>query len=144
MLHGFTTINFYVDDVAGAASWYREVLGIEPYFVRPSREDPAYVEFRVGDQDAELGLISSQYRPGGHGEARPAGAVMYWHVDDVSGAVGRLLELGATELEPPTPRGTEGWETAQVADPFGNILGLMYSPHFLELRDRRAAESSRD
>lgn len=133
MLHGFTTINFFVDDVPAATAWYRQVLGIEPYFAQPSLENPAYVEFRVGEYQHELGLISSSYRPSGLDPANPAGAVMYWHVDDVPAAVERLASLGATVLEPPTPRGDLGWITAVVADPFGNLVGLMYSPHFLEV-----------
>jgi predicted enzyme related to lactoylglutathione lyase len=136
MLRGFTTINFYVDDVPKAVAWYAEVLGVDPYFAQPSIEDPAYVEFRVGDYQHELGLISSHYRPEGYAEAgRPAGAVMYWHVDDVAAAVERLTGLGATVLEPPTQRGDQGWVTASVADPFGNVVGLMYSPHYLEVLD---------
>lgn len=46
------------------------------------------------------------------------------------------MGLGATQLEPPTARGTEGWVTASIADPFGKVLGLMYSPHYLELLGR--------
>nr|WP_300150999.1 VOC family protein [Propionicimonas sp.] len=136
MLHGLTTINFFVDDVPAATAWYRAVLGIEPYFARPSLEDPAYIEFRIGDHQHELGLISSTYRPAGLDSARPAGAVMYWHVDDVAAAAERLASLGATVLEPPTERGDQGWVTAVVADPFGNVLGLMYSPHYLEMLRR--------
>ncbi|MCA0294443.1 MAG: VOC family protein [Actinobacteria bacterium] len=133
MLYGFTTINFFVDDVPSATDWYRRVLGIDPYFAHPSLEDPAYVEFRIGDYQHELGLISSAYRPQGLDRAGPAGAVMYWHVDDVAAAVERLVSLGATVLEPATERGDQGWVTAVVADPFGNLLGLMYSPHYLEV-----------
>ena len=57
---------------------------------------------------------------------------MHWQVDDVPAAVARLLELGATEHQPVTVR-EAGFVTASVVDPFGNILGLMYSPHFLEM-----------
>ena len=141
MLRGFTTINYYVDDVAQAADWYAEFLGIEPYFIRPTPQDPAYIEFRVGDSQDELALISSRYRPEGYLVGQPAGAVMYWHVDDVPATVARLVELGATQLEPPTERGDQGWVTATVADPFGNVLGLMYSPHYLELLDRTRAQA---
>lgn len=136
MLRGFTTINYFVDDVPAAVAWYTKVLGIEPYFTQPSIESPAYVEFRVGDSQDELGLISSAYRPAGHEPATAAGAVMHWHVDDVAAAHARLLDLGATSLEAPVARGDEGWVTASVVDPFGNIIGLMYSPHYLELLDR--------
>ena len=133
MFRGFTTLNHYVDDVPAAVAWYTEVLGIEPYFARPSAEEPAYVEFRIGDHQDELGLIDSRYRPAGVSAERPAGAVMYWHVDDVRTAYQRLLSLGAAELEPPVERGDQGWVTATVTDPFGNVIGLMYSPHFLEM-----------
>jgi hypothetical protein len=34
-------------------------------------------------------------------------------------------------------RGEGGWITASVIDPFGNVLGLMHSPHYLELLGRR-------
>ncbi len=136
MLRGFTTITYYVDDLPAAAAWYTEVLGIPPYFANPSREEPAYVEFRVGDAEDELGLIDSRYRPSGHQPARAAGAVMHWQVDDVAAAHDRLVDLGATSLEPPTPRGDQGWVTASVVDPFGNIVGLMYSPHYLAMLGR--------
>jgi hypothetical protein len=63
---------------------------------------------------------------------------MHWHVDDVPAAVTRLLELGATEYQPVTVR-EAGFVTASVVDPFGNILGLMYSPHFLAMQERHKA-----
>ncbi len=60
---------------------------------------------------------------------------MYWHVDDVEAALARLLELGAKEYEPLTVRG-EGFVTASVVDPFGNVLGVMTNPHYLEMLQR--------
>jgi hypothetical protein len=33
-LRGFSTINVWADDVAAAAAWYTEFLGVEPYFAR--------------------------------------------------------------------------------------------------------------
>jgi predicted enzyme related to lactoylglutathione lyase len=59
--------------------------------------------------------------------------ITYWHVDDVQAALDRLLAMGATEYEPLTVRGEAGWITASVVDPFGNIVGLMYSPHYVEI-----------
>jgi hypothetical protein len=40
--------------------------------------------------------------------------------------------MGAKEYEPVTPR-EAGFITASVVDPFGNILGIMYNPHYLEI-----------
>jgi predicted enzyme related to lactoylglutathione lyase len=136
MLRGFTTLNFYVDDIRAATAWYAELFGIDPYFVRPSAEDPAYVEFRVGDMQDEIGLIDSRYRPAGLATERPAGAVMNWHVDDVREAFEKLLSRGATELEAPRNLGEADWVIATVIDPFGNVLGLMHSPHYLEMLRR--------
>jgi hypothetical protein len=40
--------------------------------------------------------------------------------------------MGAREYEPLTPR-EAGFITASVVDPFGNVLGIMYNPHYLEV-----------
>jgi hypothetical protein len=55
MLRGFTTINYWVDDVEAARDWYARVLETEPYFQRPVDGPPAYVEFRAGPDEDELG-----------------------------------------------------------------------------------------
>lgn len=40
--------------------------------------------------------------------------------------------MGAKEYEAPMDCG-EGFITASVVDPFGNILGIMHNPHYLEV-----------
>ena len=65
-------------------AWYAELLDLEPYFERSGPDGrPAYYEFRLGDHQDELGLIDRRFAPPG-GADRPGGAVVYWHVDDVS------------------------------------------------------------
>jgi predicted enzyme related to lactoylglutathione lyase len=130
MLRGLTTVTYPVDDVKAARKWYADLLGIEPYFERPDAENPAYIEFRIGDYQDELGLIDRTYVPPAAATG-PAGATIYWHVDDVAAALERLHALGATVHDPLTVR-EAGFVTASVVDPFGNILGLMHSPHYLE------------
>jgi predicted enzyme related to lactoylglutathione lyase len=110
-------------------------LGIEPYFVRPVEGPPAYVEFRIGDYQHELGIVDSSYAPEG-GVRDPGGGFVYWHVDDVAAAFERLLAMGAKEYLPITPR-EEGFVTAAVVVPFGNVLGIMYNPHYLEILEER-------
>jgi predicted enzyme related to lactoylglutathione lyase len=126
MLRGLTTVSFYADDLAEAQRWYTEFLGIEPYFNRPG-----YIEYRIGDYQHELGFIDRRYAPAGSSTGK-AGEIVFWHVDDLPAVVARLLSLGAKEYEPITERG-EGFVTASVVDPFGNILGVMYNPHYLEV-----------
>src|ERR687896_264161 len=130
MLRGLTTVTYWADDLAAARAWYVELLGVEPYFERPLDGPPAYLEFRVGDYQHELGLLDRAYAPPGS-PTDPGGAVVYWHVDDVAAALERLVSLGAREHEPIVQR-EAGFVTASVVDPFGNVLGLMYNPHYLE------------
>lgn len=136
---GFATTSFYADDLAAARDWYAELLGQKPYFAFPEAPAaPAYIEFRIGDDEDELGFIDRKYAPGS-GTAGPGGAVMYWHVDDVAATLAMLLAMGATEYEPLTPRGDSGFVTASVVDPFGNLLGVMHNPHYLEILTARAS-----
>lgn len=134
-LRGFATVSYYADDVKAVRAWYSELLGIEPYFERPDAENPAYIEFRVGDYQHELGIIDRKYAPPGASQA-PGGAVLFWHVDDIEGMLERLKQMGATEYEPLTPR-EAGFVTASVVDPFGNVLGIMHNPHYLEILAKR-------
>lgn len=136
MLRGLTTVSFFADDVAAAQSWYAELLGIEPYFVRPAEGTPAYVEFRTGDYQHELGIVDSRFAPRGR-SGNAAGAVIYWHVDDVRASFERLVSMGATAHEEPVERGP-GFVTASVIDPFGNILGVMFNQHYLQTLGSRA------
>lgn len=42
-----------------AKQWYSELLGIVPYFERSGPDGQlAYIEFRLGDYQHELGLIN--------------------------------------------------------------------------------------
>jgi hypothetical protein len=55
----------------------------------------------------------------------------------VKAALERLVSLGAMQLEGATERGS-GFMTASVVDPFGNVLGVMFNRHYLDmLGDRR-------
>jgi len=126
MLRGFTTVSFWAADLAAAKQWYTELLGIDPYFERPG-----YVEFRLGNYQHELGVIDRRNAPDPSATG-PVGAVVYWHVDDITVMFEKLLSMGATAHTAPTERGA-GFITASVVDPFGNILGIMYNPHYLEV-----------
>ena len=146
MLRGLTTVSCYADDVYAAQAWYSQLLGTGPYFVRTvdgtADGAPVYAEFRLGDYQHELGIIDRRFAPGpalaqqSAASAQPGGAVIYWHVDDVRSAYDKLLAMGATEYEAPVERGP-GFITASVTDPFGNVLGVMFNQHYLDVLDRR-------
>lgn len=132
-LRGLATISFFAEDVKAAKKWYSELLGLEPYFERPDAENPAYVEFRIGDYEHELGIIDKKFEPQG-AKKNTGGAVVFWHVDDVEEMLEKLIAMGAKEYEPLTKR-EAGFVTASVIDPFGNILGIMHNPHYLKILD---------
>jgi len=131
-LRGFATISYWADDMTAAKAWYSELLGSAPYFERLGPDGQlAYAEFRIGDYQHELGLINRRFAPT-HATAGPGGAIMYWHVDDIEATLTTLKAMGAEEYEPLVQRG-EGFITASVTDPFGNVLGIMYNAHYLEM-----------
>ncbi|TDV43626.1 VOC family protein [Actinophytocola oryzae] len=130
MFRGFATINHFADDMTAAETWYTRVLGTPPYFRRDADGRPAYLEYRIGDYQAELGIIDSRFAP--HDTTPGAGVIMHWHVDDLDTTLARLISMGAKELQGITPRG-EGFATASVVDPFGNVIGIMSNPHYLEV-----------
>lgn len=115
MLLGLRTALYPAPDLARAKAWYEQVTGVKPYF-----DQPFYVGFNVGG--FELGLVPDA-TPG------ESGASPLWGVADARAVFARLLELGATQLEPVTDVG-EGIKVAAVRDPFGNRLGIIENPHF--------------
>ena len=140
MLRGLTTTTFFADDVTAAVDWYTDLFGIEPYFVRSVDGRPAYVEFRVGDYLHEFGILDRRFAP--HQPAgKPAGALIYWAVDDVQNAFERLISRGAMVHDEPTERGP-GFITASVVDPFENVLGVMYNQHYLDVLSSGRGEST--
>jgi predicted enzyme related to lactoylglutathione lyase len=139
MLRGLATVSFYAADVKAARAWYEKLLGIEAYYAVPTPEAPGYVEFRFGDFQCELGIIDAKYAPHQVGSG-PAGAIIYWHVDDLDATLARMLELGATVNEDITERGANtGFRTASVVDPFGNLIGIMNNPHYLRILEELKA-----
>ncbi|WP_156759178.1 VOC family protein [Microbacterium karelineae] len=129
MLRGLTTVTFTADDLAEARRWYSELLGVEPYFDREVAGELAYIEYRLGDFSHELGFIARRFAPELQGTG---GSMTYWAVDDVHAAYERLIAQGATSHQEPREQGP-GFVTASVVDPFGNVLGVMYNQHYLDV-----------
>jgi predicted enzyme related to lactoylglutathione lyase len=119
MFLGLRTVKYDVADIAAAKAWYTKVFGVEPYFDQPEY----YVGYNIGG--FELGLTPE---PGAGAKRQPAG-VAYWGVEDVAVAYKKLLEQGATSVSEPQDVGG-GIIVAEVRDPFGNIIGVIYNPHF--------------
>jgi predicted enzyme related to lactoylglutathione lyase len=104
-----------VADLNRAKAWYTEVFGKAPYF-----DQTFYVGFEIGG--FELGLLPE-------GQPGTTGSVAYWGVDDIDAEVARIVGLGASVHGPITDVG-EQIKVAELKDPFGNLLGLIFNPHF--------------
>jgi predicted enzyme related to lactoylglutathione lyase len=115
MILGLRTAIYPTSDLGAAKRWYTELLGQEPYF-----NEPFYVGFSVGG--FELGLLPD-------GQAGTTGPQPLWGVADIEVAYARLLQLGATMLEPVSEVGG-GIKVAAVRDPFGNRFGIIENPNF--------------
>lgn len=115
---GLRTTIYKVDDLDTAKKWYEQAFLTKPYF-----DEPYYVGFNIGG--FELGLQPDET----HSSQKVETVVSYWGVNDINETYQRLISLGATENEQPYNVGDD-LMTATVKDPFCNVIGLIYNPHF--------------
>ena len=117
MFLGLRTVIYRVPDLAAAKGWYSAAFGVDPYF-----DEPFYVGFEIGG--FELGL-----HPDTTGVTIGNNAVAYWGVPDIERAHAHMVGRGATARDPINDVGGD-IKVATVADPFGNVIGLIENPHF--------------
>jgi predicted enzyme related to lactoylglutathione lyase len=118
MVKGIGTVIYHVPDLDRAKAWYAAAFGQLPYF-----DQPFYVGFNIGGY--ELGLDPDP----GSGQSGAGGSVAYWRVDAIDDAVRHFVRAGGTVASTVQDVG-EGIKVAKVADPFGNIIGLLENPNF--------------
>lgn len=114
---GLRTCIYRVSDIEKAKAWYTKVLGAKPYF-----DEVFYVGFNVGGY--ELGLLPEEGNV-----TKGTNVNTYWGVEDIDKTFKNLLELGATAHEQPNDVG-DGIKVATVKDPWENLFGIIYNPHF--------------
>ena len=115
---GLRTVCYPCPDLATGKAWYARAFNTEPYFV-----EPYYVGFNIGGFELGLDPDVKDVKPG------PGGTVAYWGVAEADTAVEHFVRAGAS-LESPVRDVGEGIRVATVADPFGNLMGLIENPHF--------------
>jgi predicted enzyme related to lactoylglutathione lyase len=114
---GLRTVGYKVSDMTAAKDWYTQAFGTPPYF-----DEPFYVGFNIAGY--ELGLMPEE-----GASAKGDNVLAYWGVEHVEAEYSRLLALGAKEHEAPQNVGGDIM-VASVIDPWGNVIGLIYNPHF--------------
>jgi predicted enzyme related to lactoylglutathione lyase len=115
---GLRTVIYHVPDLQRAKEWYSAAFGVQPYF-----DEPFYVGFNVGGYELGLDPDTRGATPG------PGGSVAFWGVPNADAALAHFTQAGATVRSAVQDVG-EGIRVATVADPFGNIVGLIENPHF--------------
>ena len=113
---GLRTTIYKVPDLQKAKQWYSKAFDQQPYFV-----EPFYVGFNIGGY--ELGLLPEVAK------TTSDNVLSYWGVEDIHQMYQHLLDLGASEHETPTNVGGE-LMVASVYDSWGNVIGIIYNPHF--------------
>ena len=108
MSAGVKTVIYPASDLARAKAAFSAVLG-----AAPDMDEPYYVQFTVGGQ--AIGLD-----PHGH----KSGAVVYFQVTDIKGALQALLETGAQVNEEVRDVGG-GRLIASAKDADGNLIGIL-------------------
>ena len=101
---GLRTTIYKVSDLQKAKDWYAKAFQTKPYF-----DEPFYVGFNI--QGYELGLLPDASEKGDN-------VMSYWGVEQIQETYEHLLSLGG-EIE-----------VASVKDPWDNIIGIIYNPHF--------------
>jgi len=114
---GLRTVAYKVEDLAKAKDWYAKVFAQDPYF-----DEPFYVGFNIGGY--ELGL-----QPAEENNIIGNSVIAYWGVEDLEKIMANMLSMGAAKCDEPMEVGG-GVVVASVTDPWGNIIGLIYNPHF--------------
>jgi predicted enzyme related to lactoylglutathione lyase len=108
---GIKTVLHPVSDVAKAKEIYTALLGTPP-----QTDEAFYAGYEAEGQ--HIGLV-----PGG-GPQGMTSPVAYWHVPDIEAKLAEVTAAGATVKEPAHDVGG-GRLVAAVADPDGNVLGLI-------------------
>lgn len=103
-------IVFPVDDIAAAKSFFKKLLGVDPYV-----DGAYYVGFKAGD--IEIGLD-----PNGHSQGL-TGPLPYLDVADIKETMKIMTEAGAQIIQDAKEVGG-GLLIAWLKDKDGNMIGL--------------------
>lgn len=118
MIKGLGTVIYHVTNLDQAKAWYSAAFEQAPYF-----DESFYVGFNIAGY--ELGLDPNPSA----GTSGPGGSVAYWRVAEIDAAIRHFVSVGANVVAPVQDVG-HGIKVATVADPFGNVIGLIENPHF--------------
>jgi predicted enzyme related to lactoylglutathione lyase len=117
-INGLGTVIYHVPDLSRAKAFYTAAFQQDPYFDRPF-----YVGFNIAGYELGLHPDRAIAQPGA------GGTVAYWRVAEIEAAVKHFVAVGATPVSEIQDVGDD-IKVVELADPFGNLVGLIENPHF--------------
>ena len=109
----FSTVIVYCDDISAMADFYQNGLSLE----KPATVLEHHIGFWLDDnylgfEPAETSLV------------RPGAVSAWFATPDIKHTYQRLLKLGGRSVDPPSKQ-QYGGTHARIADPEGNVVGLI-------------------
>ncbi|MBT8232011.1 MAG: VOC family protein [Saprospiraceae bacterium] len=115
---GLRTCIYKVPNLEEAKQWYTKAFNQTPYF-----DEPFYIGFNIAGY--ELGLLLEEAT----NDKKTKNVLTYWGVEDIDQIYNHFLSCDAKAFEAPNNVGGDIM-VAGVEDPWGNLIGLIYNPHF--------------
>ena len=112
MFNKLRTVIYHVEDLDDAKNWYKNIIGIDPYF-----DQPFYVGFDINGYELGLDPDMNNVEAGNQ-------SVAYWSVDNIEDVVDKFTGNNASVISEITEVG-DGIKVAVLKDPFGNAIGLI-------------------
>jgi lactoylglutathione lyase len=119
-----THVRLLVDEFDACFRWYRDVLGLQPYW---GEEGSGYADFSAGDGSSDLALFSRAAQvevSGSLGDGDRDRVALVFRVDDVDRTAREVAGRGGAIVAGPQDRPGWGIRTLHLRDPDGNVVEL--------------------
>ncbi|MGH3490051.1 MAG: VOC family protein [Actinopolymorphaceae bacterium] len=119
-------VRLLVDEFDACFRWYRDVLGLRPYW---GEEGSGYADFSAGDGASDLALFSRSAQAEvsgslGDGDGDRDRVALVFRVADVDRTAREVRGRGGTVVAGPEDQPGWGIRTLHVRDPDGNVVEL--------------------
>lgn len=117
--NGIRAVMIFAEDPEKSARWWATVLDTEVHLDVDDNSGAVYAWLDIAGVEFGFHPLDEKRNK------RGGSPVPYWAVDDVDAVRQRLLDAGCTHHRGPldVDEGT-GRKIAQLADPFGNVIGV--------------------
>lgn len=109
----FITIRISSPNVESSRDWYKKLFAVDPIV-----DIENFVSFNIAGTIFDIALADAK------SPLSPGGSVGYWLIDDLTGLLKRIEELGAKVYRGPLKVPEIQRTILQIQDPFGNVVGF--------------------